>query len=467
MTDGSSKKPPPSPANTADHVEKFLKDLIERSVFLVEDPFAENDVAPIEMDEIILGNKLGNGAFSDAYEVSGFRLKSDDIGPLTPHEEKTRQALLDDTVGVAENDDDDSTVASVTSNSSRGSRSSKSTNKSKKKTPKVYKKFVIKHLKPDLFEKGQYGYLKMAACDIVKEACFLASIQHPHILRLRGMAKSGPQGFANGRPDGFFLLLDRLSGDKLFDRLYKWKDEISNRTMLPMFSSMPERLFLEKVLKVAADVASALSYLHKHNIMHRDIKPTNLGFNMNGDVILFDFGFAVEVPPSKKSNDGEDELENETFQLSGGVGSFRYMATEVALMKPYNVSADVYSFFAVFYEMLALRKFCYEYDGTCKDDFSAAVHVKGSRPSECETISNSNQYCWPIELQKLMHRGWSNDPSVRPSMSEVNKSLHQLHSETKESLKERKSRVGPIRRTLGNIRHNRARANTVRRSAYM
>mmetsp|Transcript_17691 Transcript_17691/g.23224 ORF Transcript_17691/g.23224 Transcript_17691/m.23224 type:complete len:138 (+) Transcript_17691:1-414(+) len=137
-------------------------------------------------------------------------------------------------------------------------------------------------------------------------------------------------------------------------------------------------------------------------------------------------------------------------------------------MKPYNLKADVYSFFAVFYEMMALKKFCYEYDGTSKDHFSAAVHIKGSRPSECESISNTNQYGWSIELQKLMHRGWSNDPTERPSMSEVNKKLHQQHLEVANSLKARQTRAGPIRRTISNIRNNRARsANTVRRSSYM
>ena len=66
-------------------------------------------------------------------------------------------------------------------------------------------------------------------------------------------------------------------------------------------------------------------------------------------VQLFDFGLARRLP-SSNSNDGH------TFQMTGMVGSLRFMAPEVMLKQPYNQAIDVYSFSIVLWEMLACEK---------------------------------------------------------------------------------------------------------------
>jgi serine/threonine protein kinase len=56
-------------------------------------------------------------------------------------------------------------------------------------------------------------------------------------------------------------------------------------------------------------------------VLHRDLKPDNLGFTINGTLKLFDFGLARIVEhASVKSND--------TYEMSGETGSLRYMAPE-------------------------------------------------------------------------------------------------------------------------------------------
>mmetsp|Transcript_11158 Transcript_11158/g.15661 ORF Transcript_11158/g.15661 Transcript_11158/m.15661 type:complete len:146 (-) Transcript_11158:8-445(-) len=142
--------------------------------------------------------------------------------------------------------------------------------------------------------------------------------------------------------------------------------------------------------------------------MHRDLKPSNLGFASNVKVQHFDFGLAVELPSNES---GDEILIEETFEMSGGAGTFRYMAPEVALHKPYNLKADVYSFSVVLYEMLTLEKIGNQYDEG-GDSFSIAVHCNGLRPNTNFTTSSG-------DLQELLKDGWANEHQNRPHIQEI------------------------------------------------
>ena len=56
------------------------------------------------------------------------------------------------------------------------------------------------------------------------------------------------------------------------------------------------------------------------------LKPDNIGFDVRGDIKIFDFGLAKELHP-------DDKMENGLYNLTGDTGSPRYMAPEVALGK--------------------------------------------------------------------------------------------------------------------------------------
>jgi len=56
--------------------------------------------------------------------------------------------------------------------------------------------------------------------DLALEAEFLASLNHPHIMKLRGLAFNGTSGFETG-PTGYFLIIDRLF-ETLDDRIEHW-----------------------------------------------------------------------------------------------------------------------------------------------------------------------------------------------------------------------------------------------------
>lgn len=49
-------------------------------------------------------------------------------------------------------------------------------------------------------------------------------------------------------------------------------------------------------------IASALEYLHSHQVIHRDLKPENILLGTNGDIKVADFGWCVHAPSSRYTN---------------------------------------------------------------------------------------------------------------------------------------------------------------------
>jgi serine/threonine protein kinase len=107
---------------------------------------------------------------------------------------------------------------------------------------------------------------------------------------------------------------------------------------------------LSRSIDVAVQIARAMRYCHDDfipgcRLLHRDLKPNNVGFAASGRVVLFDFGLC-KLWSTRSGGDDEYDLED-LRQLTGLTGSLRYMAPEVALCKPYNHKADVFSFGSV------------------------------------------------------------------------------------------------------------------------
>lgn len=93
-----------------------------------------------------------------------------------------------------------------------------------------------------------------------------------------------------------------------------------------------------EVLKLGADLCSALEACAQHDIIHRDIKPENILVGQRGEYKLGDFGIARK-------------LEHLTFGLSQK-GTVNYMAPEAVYSYDYDARADVYSLGLVLYRLL-------------------------------------------------------------------------------------------------------------------
>lgn len=233
-----------------------------------------------------------------------------------------------------------------------------------------------------------------AVIDLAMEARFLSVIRHANIIKMRAMADTG---FCT---EGFFLILDKLY-DILPTRIKQWKKK-KGGSLKKMITSKDEKVsFFVERMAVAYDLACALSYLHSLCIIYRDLKPENIGFDVRGDVKIFDFGLAKELDRSKRD-------ENGTYNLTGVTGSFKYMAPEVYLSKPYNETADTYAFSILCWQILAIDE---PYDHIKTEKAFMSVFVKGVRPKIKEEE-------WGANISKLLREGFADNPN-RPSMSDT------------------------------------------------
>jgi serine/threonine protein kinase len=264
-------------------------------------------------------------------------------------------------------------------------------------------RYAVKQLRVDL--KGDM--VREAALDLAIEAKFLATLSHPNIIKQRGT--SGVPGHS-----AFFIVLDRLEMD-LTEKLAEWRtkkesDRSSNRlrSLLAGRDTSGRQNLVEQQIMVIYDVARALRYLHDNDIIYRDLKPDNVGFDIRGDVKLFDFGLTKELRP-------RDRIRTDEYRASGQTGSRRYMAPEVVLCKNYGLKADIYSFGMFFWEVMALKEPFPDYDVMTH---SRLVVTKGQRPKMKRT--------WPKHVGDLIERCWSSDPKERPNIKNIYFSLKDM-----------------------------------------
>lgn len=101
------------------------------------------------------------------------------------------------------------------------------------------------------------------------------------------------------------------------------------------------RVSLEVVVRMTAQVASALQYAHDQHLIHRDVKPENMLARADGSVLLSDFGLLTVAHASASVN---------LYQLYGG--TLPYMAPEQYAGQP-RAASDQYALAVVVYEWLA------------------------------------------------------------------------------------------------------------------
>jgi serine/threonine-protein kinase len=169
---------------------------------------------------------------------------------------------------------------------------------------------ALKVLKPELAA-------VLGAERFVHEITTTASLQHPHILPL----------FDSGEAGGFlYYVMPYIEGETLRDKLDREK-----------------QLGIEEAVKITTEVADALDYAHRNDVIHRDIKPENILLDDSHPMVA-DFGIALAVSAAAGGGMTETDL---------SLGTPHYMSPEQATAeKDLTNRSDVYSLGAVLYEML-------------------------------------------------------------------------------------------------------------------
>jgi len=163
-----------------------------------------------------------------------------------------------------------------------------------------------------------------------REAQVLASLDHPNIGQIYGIAES--EGLRA-------LVLALIEGPTLADR-------IAAGPLTP-----------DEAIAISQQIIAALEYAHDRGVIHRDLKPANIKITPDGVVKVLDFGLAKVL-----EDEAESSLMNSATLPAGPtragmiLGTPAYMSPEQALGRPVDRRSDIFAFGAVLYEMLSGRR---------------------------------------------------------------------------------------------------------------
>lgn len=169
------------------------------------------------------------------------------------------------------------------------------------------------------------------------------------------------------------------------------------------FRRRPERAgklsaaYLQHLRETFRQLAEALSFLHAHGVVHRDVKPSNVLITPDGRVVLLDFGLAV---------DAGSDLTMEAGLLVGTPG---YMSPEQIAIQPATPASDWYAFGVMLYQGLTG---CRPFQGQGAEMLEQ--QLRGAIVPAASLLPGL-----PADLCALADRCIERDPARRPSSTEI------------------------------------------------
>ncbi len=203
----------------------------------------------------------------------------------------------------------------------------------------------------------------------LREARAAARLVHPNVVRVLDIQRHGDQPF---------FTMDLVRGPSLADLV----DELGPRP-------------IRESVRIVADVGRALHEAHRHDLLHRDVKPGNVLLTTDGTPRLTDFGLVSAT----------EDVDSRITRTGQVLGTPAYMAPEQATSETDELTpaVDQYSLGAVLYELLAGRA---PFEGTAMDVLMRLVTeppmpVRALRPEV------------PRDLEVVVQRAMDMDPKRR------------------------------------------------------
>jgi serine/threonine-protein kinase len=154
---------------------------------------------------------------------------------------------------------------------------------------------------------------------IIKEAQILSEIHHPNVVKVLEVFKQN---------NTVYIVMEFISGHSL-------KHEVEQNGVFTE----------EKLKKIIYVIGQALDYIHEKNILHLDIKPSNILMDNNNNPRLIDFGISKKYDLSK-----DQETSTTLLAASKGYASIEQYDSEG--IQAFSPRPDIYSLGATMYYLL-------------------------------------------------------------------------------------------------------------------
>lgn len=206
-----------------------------------------------------------------------------------------------------------------------------------------------------------------SAADLAHEAHWLARLRHPNLARVLDY------DLVDGEP---FLVLELIQGLTLLEAR--------------------DRMTVADIISVMARLAAAVSAMHRHGLVHLDLKPENVLLTAEGEPRLIDLGLARRI----------DAAGRITTDVAGGTPE--YMPPELwNRAEGIGVRSDVFGLGAILYALLT------GHPPYRVDDAAGTVEANDG-PREC-AWSELDAQAIPPRLAELCRRSLAAEPGARPA----------------------------------------------------
>jgi len=180
------------------------------------------------------------------------------------------------------------------------------------------KTLAIKRILPELASDPEF------AARFIAEAKVAVRLSHANVVQVFDFGRIG---------ESLFIAMEFVDGLDLAALLRRFKEE---HRLVP----------LSAAFHVAIEIVRALDFAHSHNVVHRDVSPSNILISRAGEVKIADFGIAIAESSHRGGGAGPRKV----------MGKWRYMSPEQARGDALDTRSDLFSAASVMFELFTGEK---------------------------------------------------------------------------------------------------------------